>query len=260
LLISAQVQSRQGVPLIEGAALGVFARIQLATASAADSVGGLWARYFALSGAARENEALRRRVVELEAALQGERARTAQVARLEEALGLAASLPAPTLSARVIAGSPGPGSSNVLIDRGSEDGVRTDMAVVASAGVVGRVVGTPARHAARVQLLVSNNTAAAAKLEDSGAGGIVLGGPGDPPLTLRYVSNLAPVRIGEAVLTSGQDRVYPEGFVIGTVERATRGPDLYQEIAVRPAVDFSNVEIVLVLLAQPAAGGEGEPR
>jgi rod shape-determining protein MreC len=253
LLISAQVQSRQGVPLIEGAAFGVFARIQLATASVADRVGSLWTNYFALSGAARENEDLRRRVVELEGDLQAERARARQVPALEEALGLASVVPARTVSARVIAGSPAPGQFTVVIDRGTDDGVRPDMAVIAADGVVGRVVGTPSRSAATVQLLISTNTAAAARLASSGAGGIVRGGPGDPPLSMDYVSNQAAVPTGEQVVTSGLDQVYPPGFVIGTVESATLGADLYQEIRVRPAVDFSNLQIVLVVLEAPAA-------
>jgi len=259
LLISAQVQSREGVPLLESAAFGAFARIQHATTSLADAGRSTWTHYFALSGAARENEDLRRRVVELEGALQAERARTRLVSELENALGLSRSLAAPTLSARVIAGSPVPGSLTVVIDRGREDGVEADMAVISSRGVVGRVVGQPSRHASTVQLLVNGNTAAGARLEGSGAGGIVVGGAGDPPLTMKYVAKQAAVRIGEKVFTSGQDRVYPQGFLIGMVERTESGPDLYQEVLVRPAVDFTNLEIVLVVLARPARDEAGRP-
>jgi len=259
LLISAQVQSRQGVPLIEGAAFGVFARVQLATSSVADRVGSLWTNYFALSGAAKENEDLRRRVVELQGELLAERARARRLPLLEESLGLARSIVPSTLAARVIAGSPAAGARTVLIDRGSDDGVMTDMAVIAPAGVVGRVIGTPSRHAATVQLLISSNTAAAAKLEGTGAGGIVTGGSGDPPLALEFVSKHAAVRVGEEVLTSGLDQVYPQGFVIGTVESSTSNAGLYHDIRVRPAVDFSNLEIVLVVLERPVpVGDEGQ--
>ena len=68
---------------------------------------------------------------------------------------------------------------------------------------------------------------------------------------------LADVQVGERVLTSGLDGIFPRGFVIGTVERAVRGSGTYSEIAVRPAMDFSNIHVVLVLLAKPARAGGG---
>lgn len=258
LLISAQVQSRQGVPFIEGVALGAFAQIQHATARVSDAGRSIWTEYFALSGASRENEDLRRRIVELEANLQMERALGAQVGALEDILELRRSTPPRTLSARVIAGSPAPGWLTVLIDRGREDGIEPDMAVIAVGGVVGRVLNTTA-NAAVVQLLVSGNAAAGARLEGSGTGGVVTGVSGEPPLSLNYVSNQVPVQIGERLLTSGLEGIYPQGLVIGTVERAVRGAELYQQILVTPAVDFSNIVIVLVVLDRPASGKEGRP-
>jgi cell shape-determining protein MreC len=70
------------------------------------------------------------------------------------------------------------------------------------------------------------------------------------------VSNLVDVEPGERVMTSGQDGLYLPGFVIGTVEEVSAGP-LFREITVRPAVDFSHIDLVLVLLALPplAEGG-----
>lgn len=258
LLISAQVQSREGVPALEGAALGAFSGIQRGTSAVADAGRSVWSRYFALSGAARENDALRRRIVELEGELQAERARSMYVDDLEDTLELARSLSAPVLSARVLAGSPAPGSYTILIDRGRNDGVRTDMAVIASAGVVGRVVGEPTASTASVQLLIGD-TAANARLEDSGAGGVVRPSGDDPPLRLQWVPNQVAVRVGEQVLTTGQDGVYPQGFLIGTVTRAQGQPGIYQEILVQPAVDFTSLDIVLVVLAAPDAGGGGRP-
>ncbi len=78
------------------------------------------------------------------------------------------------------------------------------------------------------------------------------------------VSNLADVKPGDIVVTSGVDGIYPKGFRIGQVESSERGAQLYRTIMVRPAVDFSSIEEVLVVLvparpaisdAEPAAGG-----
>src|SRR6185295_7168263 len=177
--------------------------------------------------------------------LQQEQAVSNGTKALEEALKLQQSVSAPTLAARVIAGSPTPGSLTVTIDRGSDDGVQTDMAVIAGKGVVGRVINQPAPHAAQVQLLVGRNAAAAVTLERTGAGGLVVGGASDLLLTVDYVSNQADVQVGERVLTSGQDGIFPAGFVVGFVERSAKGTNS-RAVKVRPAVDFSHIELVLV--------------
>jgi rod shape-determining protein MreC len=125
------------------------------------------------------------------------------------------------------------------------------MAVVAPAGVVGRIIGPPAAHAARVQLLIDRTAAAGAYTERAHAGGMVVGVDHDPPLTMDLVSNMADVKPGDVVLASGVDGIYPKGFAIGRVETSERGSGLYRAIGVRPAVDFSSLEEVLVVLVPP---------
>ena len=77
------------------------------------------------------------------------------------------------------------------------------------------------------------------------------GGDRQPPLAMELVSNLADVKSGDVVVTSGVDGIFPKGYIIGTVEGADRGPGLYRTITVRPAVDFSSLEEVLVVLVPP---------
>jgi rod shape-determining protein MreC len=258
LVISAQVQSDSGVPVLSSVTFSAVARVQRLASAVAEGARGTWGRYFALHGVARENEALRARVLELEGQVQTEHARASRTRALEDALALRASVPLQTVAARVLAGSPSPGGLTVTIDRGSRDGVAANMAVVAGRGAVGRVIGRPAADAALVQLLVSVTAAAGASLEQSGAGGLALGRPGDGTLLLDLVSSTVPVAVGERVLTSGQDGIYPPGFVIGTVE-AIAGTGKGRVIHLSPAVDFSHLEVVLVVLTRPApapSGGE----
>jgi rod shape-determining protein MreC len=68
---------------------------------------------------------------------------------------------------------------------------------------------------------------------------------------MEYVSNLAEVETGDLVATSGLDGIYPRGYVIGRVERAERGTGLYREIRIRPRVDFSALDTVLVVTSPP---------
>jgi len=258
LLISAQVQSRDGLPVVQVVAFDVFARVQRLTGGMTDGVRGIWGQYFGLRGVARENAALRQQVLDLAAELQQQRAIAAQTRSLEDMLGLKPQMPVPTIAARVIAGNVSPGTLTVAIDRGTADGVAADMAVLGTDGVVGRVIHPVARHAATVQLLIDRNAAAAVVFERSQAGGLVEGGRPDGLLVAEFVPVLADVQAGERVTTSGQDGIYPAGFVVGVVEEVTGAGSPNRSIRIRPAIDFSNVDIVLVVVGPqqgPAEGG-----
>jgi rod shape-determining protein MreC len=106
-----------------------------------------------------------------------------------------------------------------------------------------------------MQLLVDRTAAAGVFFERTGAGGIVHGGS-DPLLRVEYVPNAADVKVGDRVLTSGQDGMYPRGFLVGTVVRADRHGGAWT-VALGPAVDFSHLEMVLVVLARSARPGGG---
>src|SRR5918999_110598 len=159
ILISAQVQSKSGVRVLEAVTFGVFSRIQGGTASVISGVRDLWGNYVALRGVRAENEALRKQLAEVEV-------------RLQELLDLRTGMSVATLAAEVIAGSANPGMMTVTIDRGSADGLSPDMAVVASKGIVGRIVAPLATHAARVQLLIDRHAPAGALTGRTRAGGL----------------------------------------------------------------------------------------
>jgi rod shape-determining protein MreC len=248
ILISAQVPTKTGVPVLEGVTFGVFSRVQGAISGILGGVRNTWGNYVALRGAREENDVLHKQVADLEVRLQEQRALAARAVRLQELMDLKTNTSLPTIAAEIIAGNPNPGMLTVTIDRGSADGVQANMAVISPKGIIGRVVGNPASHASRVQLIVDRSAAAGAIAERSRAGGMVVGVDGDPPLRMDLVSNLADINSGDVIVTSGVDGVYPKGFVIGTVEKSERGSKLYRSITVRPAVDFSSLEEVLVVL------------
>jgi len=106
LLISVQVQSKSGLPLLESVSFGVFSGAQRGSTGLADGVGSIWRRYLALGGVARENDALKQQIVELEGALASERALSERTRTLEDLLRLQRTITTPTVAARVTAGSP----------------------------------------------------------------------------------------------------------------------------------------------------------
>lgn len=251
ILVSAQVQTKSGVRVLSAAAFETFSRVQMATAAVVNVLRGTWSSYFALRHARVENEELRRQVADLEVRLQEEHALAARSARLQALMDLKTTSTLPTLAAEVIAGNPDPTMRSVTINRGGLEGVLADMAVIAPGGIVGRVVGPVGRHAARVQLIVDRNAAAGALCERTRAGGMILGAEANPPLRMDLVSNFADVKAGDNIVASGVDGIYPKGYLIGQVERSDHGNGLYRNISVRPAVDFSSLEEVLVVLEPP---------
>jgi rod shape-determining protein MreC len=255
ILIAAQVNSQQGVSALESVTFGVFSEVQRGTASGITEFQRLWNGYIWLRGVHAENEQLKQRLAAALVELQQQRAMADKSRRLERLLALRESAALKTAAAEIIASSATPEFHSVSIDKGEDEGVQRDMAVIAADGVVGRVVIPSARNA-KVQLLIDRNAAAGAVIERSRAQGVAVG-TGERLLRLEYVSEVADVVEGDVVVSSGLDRIYPKGFVIGRVTTVDRSGTAYRSILVEPAVDFTRLEDVLVVLT-PNAPREAE--
>ncbi len=255
ILISAQVNSRSGVPVLEAVTFGVFAEAQRGLATAVSGVRRVWGRYIWLRGVERQNEDLRRQLDEARVQYQERRALADRAAQLEDVLALRNRTSLETLAAEIIASSASPDFRTLTINKGSTQGLKTDMAVISAAGVVGRVV-LPSPDAAKVQLLIDRNAAAGAIVERSRAQGVAVGG-GDERLQLDYVSEASDVVVGDLVVTSGIDGIYPKGFTIGYVDTVEKSGPAYKRITIKPAVNFSSLETVLVVLS-PASVKQAE--
>ncbi|MCC6161998.1 MAG: rod shape-determining protein MreC [Acidobacteria bacterium] len=253
LLISTQVSSQQGASVLETTIFGALSRVQAFTGWLTHGVTGAWGNYVALRRHSARADALQLQVDRMGVELQHANAQARRTEQLEQLLQLQRTeLPA-TMAARVIAADPAAAFRTVTIDKGTSDGVRRDMAVLSPLGVVGRVIDEPAAHAAKVQLIIDRNAGAGAVVERANAGGVVVGGEDEAPLRMEYVSNLADVAPGDLVMTSGLDGIYPRGFVIGRIEKVERGSGLYRLIAIRPRVDFSSLDTVLLVTGPPPA-------
>jgi rod shape-determining protein MreC len=261
LLISVQVNTRSGVPILESVIFGMFAEVQRATTSMVSGAQDGWQNYFALQEIRRDNERLTEEVSQLRIRLQQERALAAQSRALQELLDLRGQVDFSTttgmvIRSTVIGGGAAPEFRTVTIDKGTQDGLKTGMAVLAPAGVVGRII-LPSARASKVQLLIDVNAGAGAMVERSRAQGIVMGN-GEDWLRMDYVPGTADIKAGDMVVTSGIEGIYPKGFVIGQIESVQRGGATYSTVVVRPTVDFTALEGVLVVLTPPAAADEAQ--
>jgi len=251
LLISAQVNAKTGVPILEAVTFGVFAEVQRGTSAVTNSIRGVWTGYVGLRQVRRENAELQRQLSDAQVQLQEQRALADRSRGLEQLLALRDRTALETTAATIVGSGVTPDFRTVTIDKGSLQKLKADMAVIAPAGVVGRVVVT-SPGAAKVQLLIDRNAAAGALDERSRAQGVVVG-TGDSLLRMDYVSEVADIVIGDSIVASGIDGIYPKGFVIGRVEVVDKSGGAYKQVLVRPAVDFTSLEDVLVVLTPTAA-------
>jgi rod shape-determining protein MreC len=149
-------------------------------------------------------------------------------------------------AANVIGRDSSPFLSYIIIDRGTDDGVARDQPVVTDNGLVGTIVAVTC-CSARVRLITDPDSAVTARLQQSRDECVAVGRYGGG-LELQFCSQQAQIKSGDVVLTSGLGGRYPEGIVLGTVSAVQRQAfDVLQTASLTPGVDFSRLEIVLVV-------------
>jgi rod shape-determining protein MreC len=212
----------------------------------------VWSDYLYLRGVRDENRALKEEVgrLRIEQAQMSEDAN--QGHRLQALLAFKQQFISQTLAAQVL-GSSGSERSRILyLDKGANDGVKEDMAVITPEGVVGKVLRAD-RNSSQVLAINDATSGVGAVLEKSRLQGVVKGTDAGE-LRLHYVMLDEKVEVGERVLTSGGDRIYPKGLPVGTVAEVRPGSDLFFNIRVQPAARLNRLEEVLIVtrIAEPA--------
>jgi rod shape-determining protein MreC len=150
-------------------------------------------------------------------------------------------------TATVIGYDTSPAVRSIIIDKGTEDGIRVGMPVESSRGLVGRIFRA-APNSAQVVLITDNASAIPARLGNSRATGSLSGGGIGGPLTMEWIELKYNLEVGEVVLTSGLGGNFPQDIVVGQVIEVNRSDaDLFQQAIVQPATDFDNLEIVFVI-------------
>jgi rod shape-determining protein MreC len=260
VVISRQVDGGGGLSLLERGVFTLLSPLQRAAGACVHAVGTAWSGYLDLRRVHDENLQLQGRVRELETALQERQSQTAEAARLRQLLGLRSILPLDALAAEVVAREGLPWYRVIVISRGSGDGVELNAPVISPTGIVGRVIER-GPHAARVQLLLDRDSAVGAVIERTRVAGVVSGqvgsaeGAAGPPLgelAMKYVPATSDVVENDLVVTSGSERIFPKGLVVGRVLSVGVGAGLFKEILVAPAARFDRLEELLVLRG-PAA-------
>ncbi len=233
---------------------GVERMIMTVTAPVCDGISvvtrlvdGVWTDYIALVNVRRDNEKLRETIKVLNRRVIDANEAVVANERLKKLLDLKTSLSVPSVTASIIGEDGSPWFKTILIDRGSADGLQEGMPVVASDGVVGMVVKVDS-SSARVQLLTDHASGIAGVIQRSRARGIVKG-MGRGACRLEFTLREDDVKVGDTVVTSGIGRIFPKGLPLGEITMVRKGSyGIFQTIEIRPAVNLSRLEEVIVLL------------
>jgi rod shape-determining protein MreC len=229
--------------------LEIMAPFQRLAAGMGGMTRAVFERYVFLVGTQAQNEALRARIRDLERRATHQSEMELMNRRLKRLLALGRELPTRAVAAEVAARDASVWFQSLTLNKGESDGIQTGMPVLAPEGVVGLIASTSPR-ASRVLLLTDPNSGIDVLIQRTRVRGI-LSGLLERGTTLKYVKRSDDVRVGDRVVTSGLDGVFPKGLPVGRVtqvSRKDRGLFLYAEVT--PEADASRLEEVLV--AQPS--------
>jgi rod shape-determining protein MreC len=248
-----------------GKPLADLVAIPLELLSSADRrVETVWDRYVALRKVREENEQLRREIEFLRGQAADLREMAAANQRLAELLRFRTNSPSPTVAARVVGRDATNWYHGVVLDKGEQDGIQTEMGVVTLGGAVGRVVKTRA-SSSMVLLITDPNNAVTSLIQRTRDEGIIEG-TFEGKTRMKYIPLLSTVRVGDPVVTSGLTGGFPKGVPVGTITSIHKDEGgLFQTAEVQPEVDFTKLEEVLVVtvprsLDQPPAAAPSEKK
>ena len=257
LLLSLQITRTNNVRLIRYWAVEAFDPLERSLGGMMNVASTAYRTYQHLWHAEQENQELHIQLVAAQVQIQRLGEQAGESERLRTLLEFKNRLGVQTLAAEVIASSlgnlesnPGENSNAIYIDKGSDAGLTTDLAVITPEGVVGKILAV-FPHSAQVLLVTDPSSGVGVTLAQSRVQGILKGGT-NSFCDIHYVMNEEVVTRGESVVTSGLDRVYPKGLQVGTVANSGDG-NIYKTITVKPSVDLNRLEMVLVVLKSTPA-------
>jgi rod shape-determining protein MreC len=251
--------SNQRVLRVWTQVIGDFVQSPVTTVSS--SVNNYFQSFATLRTAQSENDALKQRVQELEVEIQQKEDLADENARLNSLLELKEKSKYKILTARIIGRDPSAWFNSSIIDRGSLDGVKLNMAIVTNGGLVGRVTAV-SPLTAQIDLITKEKSGlggVVGELGVSNALGVIVGSGKKEILEMNYVPGSVEVKAGEMVYTTGQDGIYPPGLKLGEIVEVVSGSaTVPHKILIKPSANLSAMQEIGVLLYEPPPRPEYE--
>jgi len=233
-----------------GIAVVLVAPFQKVVTNSIRFAGEIWGHYFFLVSAAKENDNLKKALNQ--ATEKNNELSEFEISnrRLRNLLNFRKTVPHMILSAELIGRDPSPWFKTIIIDKGKADGIAKGFAVVVPEGIVGQIIHV-SYHYSKVLLIIDSNSAVDALVQKIRARGVVKGEP-TGLCFFDYVLRKHEINVGDTVVSSGLDGVYPKGLRIGHIsEVVRRDSDIFQEITLVPFVGFETLEEVLIITNPP---------
>lgn len=254
LFLSANLKDPSRVNAFDRVILAISSPIQRGVSWVVDGLADAWHDYVWLVDVQKENDELQRENSRLHVELADARARAKEAIDLQGLLELRVRVPSPTVAARVVAlgGSPYFRVNRLILDRG-EGEITPGMPVIVPGGVVGRIQRIYGRYA-DVILAVDPQSSIDVIVPRTGSRGVLkgLGGDNSYSCKIEYLLKSDEVHEGDVIVTSGLGGVFPRDLPVGTIRKIEKKEySMYQEVEVAPAVDFSHLGAVLIILAPP---------
>jgi rod shape-determining protein MreC len=264
ITITVDYRERDSGPLAAAgrAALSVIAPMQEAVAKVTHPIGNFFSTLVRLPAIREENRQLRNRLADLESRISVLGSQSQRLHELEDLLGVQQSLgpTTRTVAAQVTSSGVSNLEWTVTIDAGSGDGVRENDAVVVGDSSGARLVGHVVRVAANasmVQLIVDPESFVAGRLQSVGGETGLVQGSGTQDMRMRLLDINSDVTAGDEVVTAAfkiagvGESQYPPNVLVGTVSKVLKSDNSTEKyVTVRPAVDFSSLDILLVVLSR----------
>ncbi len=210
----------------------------------------IWDHYFFLVSVAKENDNLKKAINH--ATDKNNKYREIEISnfRLRNLLNFQKTMTNRVLVAKVIGQDPSPWFKTIIIDKGKADGIKKGLPVVVPEGIAGQVIDI-SYNCSKVLLLIDQNSAVDVLVQRTRDRGLVKG-QSDGRCLADYVLRKHDIEIGDTVISSGLDGVFPKGLRVGYVsEIVKRNSGIFQEVTVMPYIDFEKLEEVLVILNPP---------
>ena len=247
LILIASTVGRQELNGPQRLALDLIGKGQYVVTRLTTGIANVWGDYINLVHVREENKRLQEELDKFKETNIKYREAVATNVRLSKLLQVKDALPPPTLTAQIVGRDPSLWFRTIIIDRGSSEGVEKGMPVVTVEGVVGQILDTSPNYS-KVLLANDPNSAIDVLVQKNRVQGI-LKGNGSNGFNLLYVLKNADVEKGDAIVTSGLGDIFPKGLPVGTVSEVTKSKrGMFQQIEVEPAVDFAQLEYLIVIL------------
>ncbi len=231
-------------------ALFLVAPVQDAVTDSVQFAGRIWLNYFWLVSAAKENAELKRSLNMGQIADNQCQEIEQSNIRLRNLLNFQNKVPEQLTSAEVIGKDPSPWFKAIIIDKGKVDGMEKGMPVVVPEGIAGQITDVSS-HYSKVMLLIDRNSSIDALVQRTRARGIIKGSSTERCF-FKYVLRKEDVKVGDKIVASGLDGVYPKGLKIGEVTSVIRrNAGIFQDVMVMPYINYEKIEEVLVITNPP---------